>query len=414
MPNRLPAVPVYLLMTGCNGLFFATYATVATVYRVVEAGLSPFQVVLVGTVLEASAFLGEIPTGVVADVYSRRLSIIIGLVLIGLGFMVEGLFPTFGVILAAQVIWGVGYTFTSGAREAWIADEVGEDRVAGVFLRAAQVGQLGALAGIGLSVAIASADLGTALVVGGIGYVAMAAFLALFMAETGFSPTPAPERSSWGKMTATFEDGIGVVRRSAVLPAILAIAAIAGAASEGLDRLTDVHFLQNYTFPELGGADPIVWFGLISAGALLMSIAAAEFARRFMGSRDSSARVRLLVVFNSVLVAAVCIFGLAAGFYLALAAYWAARVMRQTMLPLQAAWLNEHVDSKVRATVFSMAGQFDAGGQIVGGPFIGLLANVASVRAALVAAGLALLPSLPLYARGLRNGRAASEEVAST
>jgi DHA3 family tetracycline resistance protein-like MFS transporter len=401
-------------MTGCNGLFFATYATVATVYRVVEAGLSPFQVVLVGTVLEASTFLGEIPTGVVADVYSRRLSIIIGLVLIGVGFMVEGLFPTFGVILVAQVIWGIGYTFTSGAREAWIADEVGEDRVGGVFLRAAQVGQLGALAGIGLSVAIASADLGTALVVGGAGFVAMAVFLALFMPETGFSPTPAAERSSWGKMAATFEDGIGVVRRSAVQPAILAIAAIAGAASEGLDRLTDVHFLEDFTFPDLGSADPIVWFGLISAGALLISIAAAEFARCFLGSRDASARVRLLLVFNAVLVAAVCVFGLAAGFYLALAAYWAARVMRQTMLPLQAAWLNEHVDSRVRATVFSMAGQFDAGGQIVGGPAIGLLANVASVRAALVAAGLALLPSLPLYARGLRDAPSVSEEVVST
>jgi DHA3 family tetracycline resistance protein-like MFS transporter len=381
---------------------------------VVEAGLSPFQVVLVGTVLEASTFLGEIPTGVVADVYSRRLSIIIGLVLIGVGFMVEGLFPTFGVILVAQVIWGIGYTFTSGAREAWIADEVGEDRVGGVFLRAAQVGQLGALAGIGLSVAIASADLGTALVVGGAGFVAMAVFLALFMPETGFSPTPAAERSSWGKMAATFEDGIDVVRRSAVLPAILAIAAIAGAASEGLDRLTDVHFLEDFTFPDLGSADPIVWFGLISAGALLISIAAAEFARCFLGSRDASARVRLLLVFNAVLVAAVCVFGLASGFYLALAAYWAARVMRQTMLPLQAAWLNEHVDSRVRATVFSMAGQFDAGGQIVGGPAIGLLANVASVRAALVAAGLALLPSLPLYARGLRDALSVSEEVVST
>jgi DHA3 family tetracycline resistance protein-like MFS transporter len=51
--------------------------------------------VLVGTVLEPSVFIFEIPTGIVADVYSRRLSIIIGQVLIGLGFMVEGLFPVF-------------------------------------------------------------------------------------------------------------------------------------------------------------------------------------------------------------------------------------------------------------------------------------------------------------------------------
>jgi MFS transporter, DHA3 family, tetracycline resistance protein len=413
MTSKPPAIPIYLLLSGTSALFFATYATVSTVYRVVEAGLSPFQVVLVGTVLEASAFVGEVPTGVVADVYSRRLSIIVGLALMGCGFIIEGLFPTFGVILVAQVVWGIGYTFTSGAREAWIADEVGEERVGGVFLRAAQVGQFGALAGIGLSVLIASVDIGAALVAGGLGFVALAVFLTLAMPETGFHPTPEPERSTWGKMGATFGAGMGVVRRSPILPAILAIAAIGGAASEGLDRLTDVHFVENFTFPDLGGLDPIVWFGLISAGALLISIGTAELAGRVLSGRPSSDRVRLLLLCNSVLVAAVCLFGLAAGFYLALAAYWTARVMRQTMLPLQAAWLNEHTESKSRATVFSIAGQFDAGGQIGGGPLLGLLANVASVRAALVAAGLALLPSLPLYARGLGEKTPTAKEEAT-
>lgn len=412
MIRKLPAVPLYLLLSGSYGLFFATYATVSTVYRVVDAELSPFQVVLVGTVLEASAFAGEVPTGVVADVYSRRLSIIIGFLLMGLGFIVEGLFPVFGVILAAQVIWGVGYTFTSGAREAWIADEVGEERVTAVFLRAAQFGQLGALIGIGLSVTIASADLSAALVAGGVGFILLVGLLALTMPETGFSRTPQGDRSSWGKLAGTFGEGMGVVRRSTVLPAIMAVAAVGGAASEGLDRLTDVHFLENFRFPDLAGADSVVWFGLISAGALLISIGVAEVARRHLAGREEGARVRILLLANACLVFAVCVFGLAAGFYLALAAYWTARVMRQTMVPLQAAWINEHTESRTRATVFSIAGQFDAGGQIAGGPAIGLLANLASVRAALVAAGLLLLPALPVYAMGFREKRRAAEEPA--
>ena len=71
---------------------------------------------LVGTLLEASVFLFEVPTGVVADVYSRRLSVIIGYALIGLGFALEGIVPRFEAVLLAQVLWGVGYTFTSGKR----------------------------------------------------------------------------------------------------------------------------------------------------------------------------------------------------------------------------------------------------------------------------------------------------------
>ncbi|HEY4722459.1 MAG TPA: MFS transporter, partial [Anaerolineae bacterium] len=129
MPIRLrtkrDAYPLYLTMELTSSLFSTMVFTVSMIYQVTIVGLNPLQLVLVGTVLEASAFLFEIPTGVVADVYSRRLSIIIGWFLIGAGFVLEGLVPRFEAILLAQVLWGLGYTFTSGATEAWIADEVG-------------------------------------------------------------------------------------------------------------------------------------------------------------------------------------------------------------------------------------------------------------------------------------------------
>jgi len=89
--------------------------TVNLLYLATVVGLSPLQLVLVGTVLEATCFLFEVPTGIVADLYSRRLSIIIGFLLIGAGFILEGSVPTFAAVLATQVLWGIGYTFTSGA-----------------------------------------------------------------------------------------------------------------------------------------------------------------------------------------------------------------------------------------------------------------------------------------------------------
>src|SRR6478609_6976383 len=86
--------------------------------------------VLVGTVLEATTFLFEVPTGVVADLVSRRLSVIIGFLLTGLAFVVEGGIATFAAALLGNVVWGIGYTFVSGALQAWITDEVGPEHVA--------------------------------------------------------------------------------------------------------------------------------------------------------------------------------------------------------------------------------------------------------------------------------------------
>ena len=102
--------------------------------------LDPLQLVLIGTVLELSVFLFEIPTGVVSDLKSRKLSIIIGYILIGIGFLIEGLFPYFITVLVAQIAWGIGYTFTSGSQQAWIADEIGEERASLAFIKGAKAG----------------------------------------------------------------------------------------------------------------------------------------------------------------------------------------------------------------------------------------------------------------------------------
>src|SRR5512145_1956069 len=136
---------MYLFMQGSLSFLLNMIFIATSVYEVSVAHLTSLQLVLVGTVLEASVFLFEIPTGIVADTYSRKLSIWIGVALIGLGFVVEGIFPFFAAILIAQVLWGVGYTFTSGATQAWVTDELGpqgEAMAPDLFLRASQIGSL--------------------------------------------------------------------------------------------------------------------------------------------------------------------------------------------------------------------------------------------------------------------------------
>ncbi len=154
--RKMDALRVYLIQEGVTAFMFSMIFTASAIYQVTIVGLTPLQLVLVGTTLEVAAFIFEIPTGVVADVYSRRLSVIIGMFLISLGFVVEGSFPIFGFILAAQVLWGLGYTFTSGASQAWISDEIGEEFAGKAFLRANQVGNITALAGIASGMLIGS------------------------------------------------------------------------------------------------------------------------------------------------------------------------------------------------------------------------------------------------------------------
>jgi DHA3 family tetracycline resistance protein-like MFS transporter len=94
-------------------------------------------------------------------------SVITGFFLIGVGFMLEGSVPVFAAVLVAQVIWGAGYTFISGALQAWIADEVGERELGRVYLRGQQADYLGSLVGVLASALLATVALGASLLLGG-------------------------------------------------------------------------------------------------------------------------------------------------------------------------------------------------------------------------------------------------------
>jgi MFS transporter, DHA3 family, tetracycline resistance protein len=400
---------VYLSYAGLSSFLFASVFTISAVYRVQEAGLNPLQLVLVGTILELTAFIFEVPTGVVADVYSRRLSVILGVALLGLSFLLEGLFPLFGVILAAQVVAGIGYTFLSGADSAWIADEVGEARVSELFLRAAQVGQVAGFVGIGAGVGLASLGLQLPFFVAGGLFLGLAGFLLLVMPETGFAPAPRSALGSGWALSEQLASGLEAVRVKPLLITMLAIAGFFGMASESFDRLWQLHFLTNFSFPALGGLKPVVWFGIVSAIAVLVGILAVEVARRVVAGGHLPL-VRALFAVNAALTLAVACFALADNFTLAVACYVAATTMRRLHDPLFHAWINQGLSSRVRATVLSMAGQMDALGQILGGPLLGLIATAYSLRPALAA--LVLLPAVLLYLRVWQGrGIAAAEAV---
>jgi len=70
--------------------------------------------------------------------------------------------------------------------------------------------------------------------------------------------------------------------------------------------------------------------------------------------------------------------------------------------PLMTAWINQHVESNVRATVNSIASQADAFGQIAGGPVVGFIGVISSVRIAISVSALMLTPLIVIFNRLLR------------
>ena len=398
---RLNAYRLYLALGAVASFAFSMIFTILAVYYVQTVGMNPLQLVLVGTVLELTIVLAEVPTGIVADAYSRRRSVVIGYALIGVCYIAQGAVPRYLASLGAEVVRGLGETFISGALDAWIADEVGADRVGDAYLRYGQVSRIGSFAGIAVGTTLGALQLNAPIVLGGGLLLAISGLLAAAMPETGFRPAPRMVQPPWRTMLDIAGDGFSVVRGRPVALMLVLVGVVFGAFSEGFDRLWEAHFLTTFTFPTWLALPPVVWIGLINAGGMLLGLAAAEVLIR-RGEITGSRRLGPLLLANSAgLIVAILVFGLAPTFGVAVAAFWVVRVLRMLEHPITATWLNRHLPSRVRATVLSLLGQANAVGQVAGGPVVGAV-GLRSLRSALVFSGVILTPSLLLYGRGLR------------
>jgi DHA3 family tetracycline resistance protein-like MFS transporter len=405
VPN-LRAYPIYLGIKGFSALFVTMWATVASVYRIEVVGLDPLRLVLLGTALEVAVFLFEVPTGVFADTYGRRRSVIVGCLLMGSGFVLEGAIPEFVAVLVAQAVWGVGYTFISGALEAWIADEDPGRDLGNVYLRGEQADYLGSFVGIPSGVLLGLVALNVPLVIGGALTIALGIALVFAMPERRFRPVPQEGRSSIGHAAATARGSVRLVRSKPVLLILLCAALFTGMSEEGFDRLNPKQFLDVVGLPNIGGLEPVVWFGIIGAGGLALSYLAAGVVARALDVGDPAVAARLLLVLDFLTIAGMLAFALAGGFALVLGAFWFATLVRRVAEPVYLTWLNEGLDPSVRATVISMSSQSGALGEASAGPIVGAIGNVFGVRQALTAAALILSPTLLLYARAIKRGGA--------
>jgi DHA3 family tetracycline resistance protein-like MFS transporter len=395
---------VYIGQEAAGSFFFMMVITASGLFMIQDAHLDALQLVLVGTTLELSAFLFEVPTGVVADTVSRRLSVIIGTALIGLGLIVWGAWTLFATILLAQVLWGIGVTFTSGATQAWISDETGNVDTGRIYMRGAQLGWLAGGLGIIASVPLAALwGLKAPILAGGAGYLLMALALVAVMPERHWSPAPRVGRSMVRSMGDTLRRAAATVRVVPALLTILAISFVAGAGSEAFDRLRELHILSNFALPLEPELPIITWFALINLVSLAASIAAVEVAQRRIDTNSHLGAARTLLVLQVVLIGMVVTFALAVSFEIAALSYLVTRIVRRVAIPIASAWINLGLTSDVRATVHSMNSQADALGQIAGGPLLGWLALAAgSTRPAMLAVAVILLPSLYLYVRTIR------------
>jgi MFS transporter, DHA3 family, tetracycline resistance protein len=364
----------WLLYRGGFGFSLYLGVTTFTLALIDRIDAGPLTLALVGTTLEVCYALAEVPTGVLADRYGRKPSIVIGLALIGVSFLLVSV-PDLAVVLVAQVFIAVGWTGLSGADVAWITDEVGEDAARPLYATGARAEMLGSVGGIGTGIALGQLELWVPLVAAGVSFLAVSVALLVCMTET------APVRTHEDRPTIveTVRRIRAQVRARPTVGVVLAVMVAAGLAGEGVDRLWQFHLFED----DAGDDRTVLAVGLLFATGLLLGAFLATVLERRLRDDDPTTPRRLVGLANvgiavSVLLLAVAPWGIAA------AGVVASMALREACYPLIQAWVNRGADPATRATLNSLVGQSESVGEIGGGPLLGGIGAAAGVPAALV------------------------------
>ena len=372
----------------CRAALHRGWWVVTSVYLVADARLSASELVLVGVGQAVVALVFEVPAGVLADAFSRKWSLVVSHLLMGTAMMATGLVGEFVPLVVTQMVWGVSWTFASGADVAWISDELGEPaRVSVVLLRSEQAqltGTVAGLVGIGGLAWLTQRD--TAMVLAGAAMLLLGLYVVVGFREHRFVPV---RTRRWSASWSILRRGSALVRGSRVILAIFAATFLVNGVADAFGRLHPLRLV------DIGlSVDPVAW---LAALGVLMCLTGAAVLRMVQPHIDGIHTVRR----GYLIACAVAAFG-SAGLATApeeitgsLAVFLAAGALPLTRT-FGTIWVNRQTSSAVRATVHSLLAQAEYLGKITCGLAIAAIGRLGDLSIALVTCGALLAVAILL------------------
>lgn len=379
--------PIYPLFLLSRGLDLLQASSVLATYFVVT-------------------FLFEIPTGAVADVFGRRISFLLAcwtrMIAFTLYYFADGYLDC----LVAEAVDAIGTTLASGALQAWAVDGIRDDGTEGpidrIFARAQAVGRTQMILGGIVGGAIADIDIALPWLIAAVGFGGTGVYAFAAMREKR-RPGVTSWRLAHRSIAGTIGSALRLTRSTAVVR-FLCLITIATAFG-----IMPVHFLWPARLESLLDGHTFWLFGWIWALVNLTAVAGSALSARLQRSV-----AREVVLFASCVgrAAGITVAALASDFAVVLGGLLFMELAFAVSHPAYQAWLNEHIETELRATVLSVASMSFTIGGAMGLLTLGWVARSAGIPVAWTTCGLLLLAVAPAFLMIGRMARPASGAAA--
>jgi MFS family permease len=399
----------YLLLMLLSTLSASFIWGINTLF-LLDAGLSNAEAFAANAFFTAGMVLFEVPTGVVADTWGRRTSYLLGagtLLLSTLLYLL--MWRTHAPLLGwavASILLGLGFTFFSGATEAWLVDALAfagiADRLESVLARGQVVGGASMLGGSVAGGFIAQAtNLGVPYIIRSVmlGLTLLAALL--WMKDLGF--TPRRRMGLWPEVRKVVQQSIESGWRNPPVRWLMLAALFTGGVGMFAFYALQPYLLQLYGNPHAFGIAGLA-AAIVAGTQLLAGLLAPHFRRLFRR------RTHALIVTSLLGTGSLAALGLTSSFALAVLLLVIWGFAFSLAMPLRQAYINGIIPSPQRATVLSLDTMMASASGVVAQPALGRVADLGGYPQAYVVGAAVQLTALPfLYLA--RRERAASDTM---
>jgi MFS family permease len=388
----------YLLISGIFTLSASLIWGINTLF-LLHAGLSIFEVFVANAAFTAAMAAFEIPTGVIADTLGRRVSFLLSEATLAVGTLayvgvaqIHGGLPLFCL---AGVILGLGYTFYSGAVEAWAVDALRatgyQSELDNLFARASTVSSIAMITGTILGGLLGQRDLSFP-------YLARVILLVMAfgvgfrtMHDIGFTPRAMHMRGVIGEMQKVGRAGMTYGWRKPAVRLLVLESFVATGFFAWAWYAWQPYFLQLY------GRNAVWLSGLIASLFALAGIAGNLLVARLV--KRTRRRTSILLAATALASAAMVATGAIRSFWVTVPIFLLGAVAFGVLQPVRQTYLHNSIPSTERATLVSFDSLVGSLGSVGGQTGLGFLSQERSIPAGFVLGGLATFLTIPIFGR---------------
>jgi len=383
-------IRVYSIVRLLTSLAFGTILPVYVLYfRHYQVNL--FQIGLLASIFEASILIFEMPTGLVADIYGRKISVILSAFVSLISGIFFIFFPFLLGFIIAEILNGVGETLRSGALEAWLVDslkyEDKEKKIKYAFAQGTKYKSFGNLSGLILGGYLATLNIKLVWLPFTLIFFILSMFLISKMREE-YKIEKAISHKIFPKISEMIKRSLTVLKSHKLILALLLLILFSAFSFETISQYWQVHFSENLFLKT-------EYFGWILAISSVITIILINKVTKLSGRLKHE--VSSLVILEILFLLSLLVVALAYSPILAVIFFILLQSFASFKEPIFLDLYNKHIPSEQRATLLSFQSLVGSGGEVLAGLCIGVVALKFGLRITFGLGSAVLLLGLVLF-----------------